>query len=222
MTAVDGTIEKTEFSGLPIHWDHRVLKPRRWTAAQSRWTAELAKDAPPGPILELCCGAGQIGLLAASLTGRPLIQVDRDPVAAAYARRNAAATGIPSEVRTASALGALRPGETFPLVIVDPPWVPSDRTRDFPADPVGAIDGGAEGTDQIVLSLGVALRHLHPRGHAVLQVGTPEQVEVVRALVAGLVRAHEPARAVLAVRDCLPGGMLIHVGPRSERGEERP
>ncbi|UMG93662.1 methyltransferase [Nocardioides sp. TF02-7] len=212
MTAVDTTTETIEFSGLPIDWDRRVLRPRGWTAAQSRWVAELAEDTPPGPILELCCGAGHIGLLAASLTGRELVQVDRDPVATDYARRNAATAGVATDVRTASVVGALRPDEVFPLVVVDPPWVPSTEVGDFPEDPVGAIDGGADGTDQIALNLGVALRHLHPAGHVVLQVGTDEQVAVVRSVVEGLGSTQEARHEVLDVRDCRPGGLLVHIG----------
>jgi methylase of polypeptide subunit release factors len=213
MTAQLDTGETADFGGLTIHWDRRVLRPRPWTAAQSHWAAELAEECADGAILELCCGAGQIGLLAASLTGRSLVQVDRDPVAAAYARRNAAATGIDSDVRLGSYSGVLAPGEVFPLVIVDPPWVPSARVPEFPEDPVGAIDGGSDGTDQIVLSLGVSLRHLHPDGHVLVQVGGPEQVDVVRAVMAGLGTGAAPERTVLGVRDHRPGGMLVHVGP---------
>lgn len=217
MTAQAEAADVADFDGLSIQWDRRVLRPRPWTTAQSRWAAELSEQCPDGPILELCCGAGQIGLLAASLTGRPLVQVDRDPVAAAYARRNAAAAGIPSEVRTETAFGALRPEETFPLVILDPPWVRSDRVEEYPDDPVGAIDGGIDGTDQIVLNLGVALRHLYADGHVLVQVGDPKQVDVVRALMDGFGNGEEPVRTVLDVRDCRPDGMLVQIGPEGGR-----
>ena len=219
MTAQVESAEVVDFGDLSIQWDRRVLRPRPWTAEQSRWAAELSERCPGGPILELCCGAGQIGLLAASLTGRPLVQVDRDPVAAAYARRNAAATGIPSEVRTESVFGALETDERFPLVLIDAPWVRSDRLEEHPEDPVGAIDGGLDGTEETVLNLGVALRHLDPAGHILVQVGEPEQVDVVRSLMAGLGTGDETVRTVLDVRDCRPGGMLVHIGPTAEPGD---
>jgi release factor glutamine methyltransferase len=216
MTAVDVETEVVLFGDLPIWWDRRVLRPRPWTTAQSHWAAALAASAPEGPLLELCCGAGQIGLLAASLTGRPLIQVDRDPVAAAYVRRNAAAAGVETDVRAVSMADALAPDEKVPLVILDPPWVPSAKVDDFPEDPVGAIDGGDDGTALVVLGLGVALRHLAPGGHVVAQVGRPEQVDVIRALLDGRT-GREPRWIVREVRDYLPGGLLVHIGPEVAR-----
>ncbi|KAA1425814.1 RsmD family RNA methyltransferase [Nocardioides antri] len=214
MTTLDVSTEVAQFGELRILWDRRVLRPRPWTTAQSHWAAALSPYCPDGPILELCCGAGQIGLLAASLTGRSLIQVDRDPVAAAYVRRNAAATGIASDVRTAALTDALGDDERFGLVILDPPWVPSAQVEEHPEDPVGAIDGGIDGTDQLVLGLGVALRHLEPGGHAIVQVGTEEQVEIVRALLDG-VDGREARWAVLEVRDYRPGGLLLDIGHRT-------
>src|SRR5690606_693404 len=85
--------EITTIDGLPIRWDQRLLRPRPWTAAHGKWAAELAAEAPAGPILELCSGAGHIGLVAARRSGRALVQVDREPAAAAYARVNADAWG---------------------------------------------------------------------------------------------------------------------------------
>ncbi len=212
MTTLDASTEFGPFGDLEVHWDARVLRPRAWTTAQSHWAAALAPRCPDGPILELCCGAGQIGLLAAHDAGRSLVQVDRDPVATAFARRNAAAAGIESDVRTANLGDALAPDEEFGLIILDPPWVPSAQVKNFVDDPTGAIDGGPDGTEQLVLGMGVALRHLHPAGHLVVQVGNPDQVEIARVLLVGLSMGRSP-RAVLEVRDYLPGGMLIDVGP---------
>ncbi|NYI99861.1 release factor glutamine methyltransferase [Nocardioides thalensis] len=207
--------EAIDFAGLDIRWDRRVLRPRPWTAQQSRWAAELAEDAPDGPILELCCGAGHIGLLAAQLTGRDLVQVDRDPVAASYARRNAERAGISADVRSAALRSALRPDERFGLVIADPPWLPTGTVAQYPDDPVLAVDGGADGFDMILECLDTSLRQLLPEGHLLLQVGVPQQAEQVTEWLDG----HASGRAVTDVRDCRPGGLLLHVGPDdSEEG----
>lgn len=212
MTALGASTEPVPFGDLQITWDRRVLQPRLWTTAQSHWAAALAPQCPDGPILELFCGAGQIGLLAASLTGRTLVQVDQDPVAASYARSNAAAAGLTSDVRVGSVADTLRPDEQFGLVIIDPPWVATADVERFPDDPVLAIDGGFDGSDQVVLGLGVALRHLRPEGHVVVQVGDSGQVELVRALLGGLGGGQLPW-AVLEVRDYSPGGFLVDIGP---------
>ncbi|MBI2244007.1 MAG: methyltransferase, partial [Nocardioides sp.] len=64
MTTISHAPETMGFGPLRITFDGRVLRPRPWTAAQSEWAAEILADAPAGPVLELCAGAGQIGLLA--------------------------------------------------------------------------------------------------------------------------------------------------------------
>src|SRR4051794_36766883 len=74
VTTTTGTAaeECVEFGPIMVRFDGRVLRPRPWTLAQSRWAAEAARTAPPGPILELCAGVGQIGLAAVVFTGRSL------------------------------------------------------------------------------------------------------------------------------------------------------
>jgi len=216
--AVSLPTEVATFGGLDISWDRRVLRPRAWTTAHSYWAVALSTRSPAGPLLELCCGAGQIGLLAAVLTGRSLVQVDWDPVATEYARRNAAAAGITSEVRTATMTDALEPDERFGVIILDAPVVPSARLEEHPHDPVGSIDGGIDGTDLLVLGIGVALRHLDPSGHLVAQAAASEQVELVESLVAGLGN-WESAWALLEVRDYGPEGFLIDIGGRMPVGQ---
>jgi methylase of polypeptide subunit release factors len=98
MNTVATEPEDMDFGRLSIAFDDRVLRPRPWTAAQSGWAAEILADAPGGPVLELCSGAGQIGLLAVADTDRRLVCVDLDPVACAYARRNAEAAGMADRV----------------------------------------------------------------------------------------------------------------------------
>ena len=51
------------FGPVDIRHDDEVLEPRPWTIAQAEWASEL----PAGPMLELGCGAGHIGLAAAAL-----------------------------------------------------------------------------------------------------------------------------------------------------------
>ena len=135
------------YGHLSIAYDDRVLCPRPWTVLQARWAAELVGSSGDGAILELCTGAGHIGLLAAALTGRPLVAVDLDPVACGWAQHNAEAAGLGSRVtvREASLSQALEPDEVFDVAIADPPWVTSDRVADYPEDPVLAIDGGVDG-----------------------------------------------------------------------------
>ena len=198
------TPQAVDFEGLRIEYDEHVLTPRPWTAAQSHWAAELIRMAPPGPVLEVCSGAGHIGLLAVTLAPRSLVCVDADPAACSYLRRNAAAAGLRVDVREGRMDEVLDLGEEFAVIIADPPWVPTGDTAHFPEDPVSAIDGGVDGLDLVRSCLGVIDRHLAVAGSAVLQTG-PDQAERVVQLVAG----HDEL-SVVEVRQ-LDRGALIRV-----------
>lgn len=174
--------DQLTFGSLTIAFDDRVLRPREWTAAQSDWAADLLATAPDGTVLELCAGAGHIGLLAVASSERRLLCVDANPVACDYARANALAAGMADrvEVREGRLQDALEPGELFPVIIADPPWVPREETGRFPEDPLTAIDGGDDGLDVARACLAVVDEHLAPGGSAVLQVGTRAQTDALR------------------------------------------
>lgn len=86
------------FAGLRIAVDDRVLRPRPWTELQARWAAELAVEVPGARILELCSGAGHIGLAAAALANRDVVCVDVDPFAASLTASNARANALETRV----------------------------------------------------------------------------------------------------------------------------
>lgn len=176
------TLRSLEFGPLTITYDHRVLEPRAWTVAQSEWVSGLLEDAPPGPVLEVCSGAGHIGLLAVHAhPRRPLTMVDLSPVACSFAEVNAQEAGMRDRVtvRCGRMDVALDPSERYAAIVADPPWVPTAEVLSFPEDPRVAIDGGASGFDLVVTCLEVIGRHLTDDGFAVLQVGPEGQAEQV-------------------------------------------
>ena len=179
--------ETVDFGGLRIAFDQRVLRPRSWTENQSLWAAELLPTVPAGTVLELCSGAGQIGLLAIAGSGRRLVCVDMNPVAAEYIAANAVAAGLRNrvEIRLGRIGDALAPRERFPLIIADPPWVPRSDTARFPEDPLVAIDGGADGMDVVRECLAAIESHLGVGGVALLQLGPGKQVDAVAGVLAG-------------------------------------
>lgn len=166
-----------DFAGLQIAHDERVLRPRPWTEMQSRWAAELCEGVGPGPLLELCAGAGHIGLAAAELSGRALVCVDVEPASAELTLRNARAAGLADRVETRSVdlTEAVRDDEVFALVIADPPWVSTDRITRYPEDPTLAIDGGVDGLDVARSCVDAAAGHLPSAGSLLLQLGDREQ-----------------------------------------------
>ncbi|MQW75401.1 methyltransferase [Nocardioides sp. dk4132] len=199
------TEEVTDFGELRIRFDERVLRPRAWTTEQSAWGAELLQHGPDGPVLELCTGAGQIGLLTLARAPRPLIAVDLNPVACDFARRNAADAGLGDlvEVREGPVDGVLRPEERFALVQADPPWVRRTDTDRYPEDPVLAIDGGDDGLALARTCAATAAAHLLDGGSLLLQLGTSEQAATLDAALEpdsglDLVEVREFERGVVA------------------------
>jgi release factor glutamine methyltransferase len=198
--------ESIGFGPLRISFDGRVLRPRPWTAAQSEWAAEILAEAPAGPVLELCSGAGQIGLLAVLGSERRLVCVDLNPVACEFARQNADAAGIGHrvEIREGAMDEVLRDSERYAVVVADPPWVRRTEIDRFPEDPVLAIDGGDDGMTVAWTCVDIARRHLLRGGTLLLQLGTVEQVDALRE------RLRDDELLVSEVRWC-ERGVLVRV-----------
>lgn len=202
------------FGSLGIAFDARVLRPREWTTAQSHWAAELLPGLPGGPVLELCAGAGQIGLLAVRDSTRRLVCVDSSEAACHFTRANARDAEMVDrvEVRHARLEEAVGPEEVFPLIIADPPWVPRLDTGRFPEDPLTAIDGGDDGLDVARSCLQVIRGHLAPGGSALLQLGTSAQAEAL-----GGADAQTPDDLQLVEIREHPRGVLVRIDRRSPR-----
>jgi len=168
------------FGPIDVAFDESVLRPRPWTLAQSQWAAELSDGSS---ILEIGCGAGHIGLAAAALSGTRLVQVDRDPAACRWAGVNAAANGYAElvEQRCGRAEDVLGEAERFGVTIADPPYVPSSEVHLYPADPLGAIDGGRDGLDSVRGFLAGIAGHVGGGGSIVLQVRGLAQVQQLEA-----------------------------------------
>jgi release factor glutamine methyltransferase len=202
----------TEFDGLTIAFDRRVLEPRRWTGMQSRWAAELASRSRR-PIVELYAGVGHIGLAAARRSGRRLIQVDVDPIACAYAEENARRAGLAhrTTVRCCDVDAALRDDEEYSVVIADPPYLTTKELATFPDDPKLAVDGGDDGLTACRRCLAMLRRRLRHDAPVLLQLRGSRQVErLLSDLPEGVIvddmRTDGPHHAVI----------LLHaMGPRS-------
>lgn len=164
------------FGPVTLMFDETCLTPRPWTIEQSKWVAATA-DVPSGPILELCAGVGQIGMVAALLTGRRLVQVDRNPRACRWARVNADRAGLADrvEIRQGDLDHAVIPGEQFAILVADPPYVPTAEVAGF-SDPVETIDGGVDGLHLARRCMDLAVGHLAVGGLLSLQLRGRAQV----------------------------------------------
>lgn len=163
-----------QFGPIEIDFDASVLRPRPWTLAQAEWAADLAD----GPMLEIGCGAGHIGLAAAVLSGHPLVQVDVSPAACRWAAHNATRAGVAERVtqRCGTPEEVLTADDRFRLVLADPPYLPSADIGRFPEDPSSAVDGGADGLGLARSFVLAGAAHLDPGGDVVLQLWGQHQV----------------------------------------------
>ena len=128
-----------------------------------------AVDAQPGErVLELGCGVGvALFCLGARVPGLDLTGVERDPSAAALARRNADENGLTARIVNCDALDLRQPvrGESFDHVIANPPWF---RVGDGPAAAEPARDGGRRMPEDVGLWVRAAARRARPGGRITL------------------------------------------------------
>jgi release factor glutamine methyltransferase len=93
-------------------------------------------------------------------------------------------------------------------MLADPPYLRSKDVRRWPDDPIGAIDGGADGLAVLRACLQVAASHLVPRAPLLLQVAGAAQARQIREHVraAGIplhgqeLREVDPERAVMLLQ----------------------
>ncbi|MDQ2678554.1 MAG: class I SAM-dependent methyltransferase [Actinomycetota bacterium] len=194
------------FGGLTIDHDETVLEPRSWTLLQSDWAVELTGLVPHGRVLELCSGAGHIGLEVVRRSDRDLVQVDISEHACGFARSNAEAAGLGDrvEIRHTGLLSLCDGNDRFPLVLADPPYLQTHHVDRYPSDPVSAIDGGPDGLSLLMDCVTVIDAVLDDEGVALVQVaGLAQAMDVVERLPSTLcaagVREHDAERAVIAL-----------------------
>jgi methylase of polypeptide subunit release factors len=199
-----------------------------WTRAQAHWAVELHPMLPDGPFLELCCGVGHIGLLAARDTGRRALLVDASAAACEHALLAVRAAGLEERVRVLHHHidGAPLPGtaaRSAALVLIDPPYLSTLQLREAAGDPRHAVDGGHDGLKWVEPMLRTASHHLADGGVCLLQVRGRRQADhIVRAQLDLLVelglrtwalRTVDERRAVLLLCDeavderGIPGGV---------------
>jgi release factor glutamine methyltransferase len=172
-----------EFCGLRILVDAGVFVPRQRTAFLVQRAVALA--APDAVVLDLCCGAGAIGVaIAARLPGIDLFAADVDPVAVANARRNIR----PSRVFEGDLFDAVPSSLSgrIELLVANTPYVPTDAVALMPPEARlfearVAIDGGVDGLDVQRRVAEAAPHWLAPGGHLVVE-SSEAQAELTAAL----------------------------------------
>ncbi|MBQ8088155.1 MAG: peptide chain release factor N(5)-glutamine methyltransferase [Clostridia bacterium] len=174
------------FMGLRFEVDGRVLIPRQdtETLVEALVVAVRALEAPK--VLDLCTGSGAIGLSLKTLAPKAevtLTDISRDALEVAH--RNARLLNVEAEFRHGDLFRAVGK-ERFDIIASNPPYIPTEELshlqREVQAEPVLALDGGADGLDFYRRIAQEAPRHLLPDGAVYLEVGAGE-AEAVLALL---------------------------------------
>lgn len=163
------------FDGLEIAVGPGVFTPRPETELLVEYAAAQLRGVDRPRVVDLCAGTGAIALAVKNrLPIAEVVAVEVDPVAAAWARRNAETLGLDVAVRChdATDLEALLPLGPVDAVTCNPPYVPigvpvAAEVRDH--DPALALWGGADGLDVIRRLLPVIATLLVPGAFVVIE-----------------------------------------------------
>ncbi|CAJ1790633.1 Release factor glutamine methyltransferase [Aeromonas hydrophila] len=184
-------IGEREFWSLPLKVSPATLIPRPDTEVL---VEQALARLPAGPcaVLDLGTGTGAIALaLKSERPDADVWAVDRMPAAAALARANSAALGLPIEVRDGSWFEPLvAPSSSkaprFAMIVSNPPYIdgadPHLDEGDVRFEPRSALVADEQGLADIRLIVAGAPAHLLPGGWLLLEHGW-QQGEAVRQLL---------------------------------------
>ncbi|PLW82891.1 peptide chain release factor N(5)-glutamine methyltransferase [Kineobactrum sediminis] len=175
-----------EFWSLPLQVNKATLIPRPETETLVEWALELVLPAAAA-VLDLGTGSGAIALaLASERADWEVVAVDASADALAIARANGEQL-CPGRVRFVQSdwFSAL-PGNSWDLIVSNPPYVESDspylERGDLRFEPRGALVSGASGLEDITRLAAAAPHHLRPGGWVLLEHGH-RQGAAVRGLL---------------------------------------
>jgi len=195
-----------EFFSLPLRVTPAVLVPRPESELLVVRALDLARDLEAPRILDVGTGSGAIAVAIASQLPRAAVTAtDIDPAAVALAGENAAALGVADRVRClcGDLLEAVPAGETFDLIVSNPPYVREDEFEALPRDvrehePRSALVAGPTGVEVLQSLVATAAARLAPGGWLLVEIGPPEASSAVVAASDSLVAG--PTLADLAGR----------------------
>jgi release factor glutamine methyltransferase len=174
-----------EFMGLEFEVTPAVLIPRHDTEVLVSEAVQRAGDARS--ILDIGTGSGCVAVaLAKSLPDAEISTVDVSAEAIAVARGNAEKNEVTVQFHQGSLFEPFH-GRRFEMIVSNPPYIPAadiatlqQEVRGF--EPMGALDGGADGLDFYRRITSAAPDHLTPEGWLLFEVGIGQAPQVLGLL----------------------------------------
>ncbi|MFW6092526.1 MAG: 50S ribosomal protein L3 N(5)-glutamine methyltransferase [Pseudomonadota bacterium] len=168
---------RTRFAGLEFYIEPGVVIPRSPLGGMlldglTPWITRA-----PDTILDLCCGNGCIGIVAATVFPEARVDlVDVEATALELARRNVALHGLEDRVRVRQSdlFDDLPPGR-WDLIVSNPPYVDAADMAGLPLEhrhePASGLAGGEDGLEVVARMLDALPERLEPDGTFVCEVG---------------------------------------------------
>lgn len=157
--------------------DRRVIVPRSHIAELLQAKLRPWLERPPRRILDLCTGSGCLAILAALAFARAKVDaVELSKPALAVAKKNVVLHRLQGRVKVIeSDLFEGVEGETYDLIVTNPPYVTSKAMSTLPPEyrhePGLALGGGRDGLVLVRKILQEAAGHLSPGGLLVCEIG---------------------------------------------------
>jgi len=177
---------RQNFMGIELMSDSRALIPRKETEILGRKAGELAEailaKQDKAQVMDVCCGAGNLGLSLASHQPRATVFCsDITPEAVALTKDNIAFLNLGQRVKAfqgdmMSAFESDEYYQQFDLIICNPPYIFSSKVPQMAKEisanePAEAFDGGMLGIKIIQNLIRDAHRFLKPDGWVAFELG---------------------------------------------------
>ena len=177
-------VKRAYIHGIPFYIDERVIVPRSYIG-ELMFSGIFGGDEAPviedtsnvTSVLDLCTGSGCLAIIAAGIFRDAEIDAaDLSADALEVARINVDEHDLADRVNLLEGDFVAVEGQTYDLIISNPPYVAGGEVRAFPPEyvhePVMAHLGGADGLDLVRRILAGAADHLNPGGGLLCEIGT--------------------------------------------------
>jgi release factor glutamine methyltransferase len=181
---------ETEFCGLKMMVDRRVLIPRPETELLVETALNEMKDAANPVIFDVCTGSGCVAIaLAKKRPGSEVWALDASADALEVAGANAKLHGLEKLIRFSQGdlLSAMTVSLRADAIVSNPPYVADGDMARLPKEvgkfePAQALNGGVDGLEVYRRLIAQASSFLKPTGFVALELGAGQRTAVERLL----------------------------------------